>query len=471
MSQAGLLRIQTGVLPPSVPTSFVTNAGTAVPALGILNVLGTTSASGSIPFEFTGSGNTVTGVIQRSQAIASTDATKIGLASFNSAQFTVDANGFVSTINNGTITSVTTSNATPQFVLTGTTENIDFGITNLLLGSSGSAITSGSQNVGTGLNSLVAVTSGNGNTATGFQSAFQISTGSGNTAIGAGALHLGNTSGNTCVGQSAGSVLNGNNNTCLGALVLPSGLTRNIAIGYAAANSYGGTESNNIIIGNSGKVGESNVLRIGTTGSGSGQVDIAFVAAITGVTVSASAPVAVDTNGQLSSLGFGTATQVFTSNGPGVSPTWQAAGGGGSSTSFSVAMTTPQTLAQNALVKVTYDTALIDTASGYSSGVYTVPTTGNWMLSVVGNFSTAVSFIDCDVFINKNSGTYLLHLQPSTPSDGITTNNGSGSGVFPLVAGDTIQISVFAQTTGAVNLTANGVSNGYFNIFSGYKLP
>lgn len=98
MSQAGLLRVGTNILPPSVPTSFVTNSGTAVPVANILNVLGTTVAAGSTPFRSIGSGNTVTYQIQRSQAIASTDSTKIGLAAFDSSQFTVDANGFVSLV-------------------------------------------------------------------------------------------------------------------------------------------------------------------------------------------------------------------------------------------------------------------------------------------------------------------------------------------------------------------------------------
>jgi hypothetical protein len=96
MSQAGIINTSAGPVPPTVPTSFVTNSGIAIPAANILNVLGSTVVAGSIPFQTIGSGNTVTGQIQISQAIAASDATKIGLAAFNSAQFTVDANGFVS---------------------------------------------------------------------------------------------------------------------------------------------------------------------------------------------------------------------------------------------------------------------------------------------------------------------------------------------------------------------------------------
>lgn len=96
MSQSGIAKITSKVLPPQVPTSFVTNSGTAIPAANVLNVFGSTVAAGSNPFRSIGSGNTVTYQTQISQAIAATDATKIGLSAFNSSQFTVDANGFVS---------------------------------------------------------------------------------------------------------------------------------------------------------------------------------------------------------------------------------------------------------------------------------------------------------------------------------------------------------------------------------------
>lgn len=96
MSQAGVISATSSS--PAIPTSFVTNAGTAVPVANILNILGASTAAGTSPVATTGVGNTVTVNVQKSQAIAATDATKVGLSNFNSTEFTVDANGFVSLI-------------------------------------------------------------------------------------------------------------------------------------------------------------------------------------------------------------------------------------------------------------------------------------------------------------------------------------------------------------------------------------
>ena len=85
-----------------------------------------------------------------------------------------------------------------------------------------------------------------------------------NVGVGASALTLVTTGvANTAVGALAGSLMNGSGNTLLG---------------KEAGISYVGTESYNIIIGNSGTAGESNKIRIGTYGTGSGQQDTAYIA-------------------------------------------------------------------------------------------------------------------------------------------------------------------------------------------------
>jgi hypothetical protein len=59
------------------------------------NILGASVAAGTTPVATAGVGSTITVNVQKSQAIASTDTTKVGLAAFDSARFSVDANGFV----------------------------------------------------------------------------------------------------------------------------------------------------------------------------------------------------------------------------------------------------------------------------------------------------------------------------------------------------------------------------------------
>ena len=80
------------------------NSGGALsPSAGNWNILGASTAAGTSPVSTSGLVSTLTVNVQKSQAIASTDATKVGLANFNSANFTVDANGFVGLVANGGI--------------------------------------------------------------------------------------------------------------------------------------------------------------------------------------------------------------------------------------------------------------------------------------------------------------------------------------------------------------------------------
>lgn len=92
MSQSGLLNTTSGPMPPAVATSYVTDSGTAIPVANILNVLGGEG------IDTTGSGNTVTISGEDATAGASAGLANKGIASFDSASFTVTA-GFVSLLN------------------------------------------------------------------------------------------------------------------------------------------------------------------------------------------------------------------------------------------------------------------------------------------------------------------------------------------------------------------------------------
>lgn len=71
-------------------------------ASGLLTFNGGTVAAGTNPVRTDGTGaNQMTLEVQISQAIASTDATRIGLCNFYSGSFSVDANGFVTIVQGG----------------------------------------------------------------------------------------------------------------------------------------------------------------------------------------------------------------------------------------------------------------------------------------------------------------------------------------------------------------------------------
>lgn len=99
MSQVSIIDIEGNN--PQIPTQFNADVGFAIPIGNVLNIYGSAAIPGTTPVSTTGAGNTITVLVQRSQAIAATNATNVGLSAFNSAQFSVDANGFVSLMGGG----------------------------------------------------------------------------------------------------------------------------------------------------------------------------------------------------------------------------------------------------------------------------------------------------------------------------------------------------------------------------------
>ena len=143
----------------------------------------------------------------------------------------------------------------------------------------------GNDNTATGVNALYANTTGNSNTATGIEALFNNRTGFNNTAGGDSALHTNS---------------NGHDNTAEGFSALLSNNTGsfNIALGSNAGLNLT-TGNNNIYIGNAGSSsGESNKIRIGTTGSQMAT----FIAGISGVTVPSGVGVIVGTDGKLGTV-------------------------------------------------------------------------------------------------------------------------------------------------------------------------
>jgi hypothetical protein len=160
----------------------------------------------------------------------------------------------------------------------------------------------GAANTAIGAAALLFNTTGFNNTAVGATALLNNTEGFSNTASGHGALRN-NTTGevNTANGQAAlFSNTTGSGNTAIGFIALSNNTTgdRNIALGVNAGFSLT-TSSDNIDIGNTGVVGESGTIRIGSEFQSR-----TFIAAIRGVTtgIADTIPVLIDSNGQLGTL-------------------------------------------------------------------------------------------------------------------------------------------------------------------------
>jgi Chaperone of endosialidase len=173
--------------------------------------------------------------------------------------------------------------------------------------------TSGSENTATGVNALFSNTTSDASTATGFDALMNNTSGLGNNADGWEAL-MSNTAGNANTATGFGSLsanMTGNSNTGMGysalrsnaagsgntafghfALVNSTG-SSNIALGDSAGRSLTSGD-NNIDIGNAGKAGEANTIRIGNQAVQTAT----FIAGISGVGVTGR-QVLIGSNGKL----------------------------------------------------------------------------------------------------------------------------------------------------------------------------
>jgi len=99
MSQAGEIDVLGNH--PEIPTEFIANSGTAIPIANTIELLGAVVAAGANPFRSIASGNTVTYQVQYASASPTSNPLLAGIASFDSASFAVDANGFVTLTSSG----------------------------------------------------------------------------------------------------------------------------------------------------------------------------------------------------------------------------------------------------------------------------------------------------------------------------------------------------------------------------------
>ena len=219
---------------------------------------------------------------------------------------------------------IVTANSTPKFAGAAATLTLDFNLSNLALGSSMTAVTSAANNVAMGGGNLGTLTTGASNTSIGALSMQSVIGGNNNTCVGYQTGKAITSAISNCLfGANAGSAIttgaancafgrdalasftagagNAGSNIGIGLNALATLVTglRNIAIGSTAGSNYTTSESDNILIHNTGVVGESNTIRIGTNVGAQGAQTSAYIQGIYAVTVASSLPVTIDTNGQL----------------------------------------------------------------------------------------------------------------------------------------------------------------------------
>lgn len=269
----------------SVATSFDADAGTAIPALGVLTIAGGTNIG------TTGAGSTITINLDDDVTLAGfLDAATTVTAGTGLEVTTGDAD-----IVAGNITLPVTNGAGSEGIIQfgGNNWVSNYGTNNTFVGASSGNTT---LNVGSAVN----------NTAIGNIVLQSITTGSRNTGAGNGALNALTEAKRCCAfGQSAaGGVTTANYTTAIGAFSLQNVVTgvQNTALGYSAGISLGATDSSNICVGHDGVNGDNNTLRLGTQGAGVGQIDTAYIAGIYNSAIGATAGVVhIDDTGLLGS--------------------------------------------------------------------------------------------------------------------------------------------------------------------------
>lgn len=161
------------------------------------------------------------------------------------------------------------------------------------------------QNVGIGFQACLGLTSGDDNVGVGISAVGSVTSGLKNIGIGSNAMSsITTTSSNIGIGNSAGLFnVGGSSNVIIGESAAATASwtgSNNVVIGASSGSGMNGAHSHNLYIQNAGAA-ESNTIRIGTTGTGTGQQSKCYLAAVNGVTVTGTAVLAA-TDGLLGTV-------------------------------------------------------------------------------------------------------------------------------------------------------------------------
>lgn len=208
-------------------------------------------------------------------------------------------------------TGAANTQGTAVFTASGSTVTQTFNDVNNNLGLGSNSLNSMSagfavQNTGIGTNTLTAVTTGDDNVAIGYNALQALTVGNWSTAVGSEALQAYNNSmANDAFGwRSLRFATTGQQNCAFGSSALSDITTGNgnVAIGNQSGGALQTNSSSNICINHTGVLLDQNTLRIGqATGSGSRELNRAFIYGIDGVNVGSVAKVATINSDQLGS--------------------------------------------------------------------------------------------------------------------------------------------------------------------------
>ncbi len=474
------------------------------PISGAITFNGATVAAGTHPVRTDGTGaHTMALEVQISQAIAATDATKIGLSNFSSSQFAVDANGFV-TLAGGSGPGILTINSigpngSGNFGLLGTanqiavTGGVNLDTLSLIGPYTPATYTAHGVLIGEGSSSIVATTPGtNGQTllgSTGADPVFATLSSSDSSitfTTGPGTLSLqvagGTTTIKTITGDSNGpeSPSGGNFN------LFGSGSITTVGSASTETIQLTGLTNHNVLIG----AGTSTITKVapsatsgvplisqgasadpvfGTAvvaGGGTGDTSFTAYAVICGGTTS--------TNPLQNVSGVGTANQVLTSNGAGLLPTWQASSSSGAVTQFTLdAGTTPITPTAGNIVITGAQVATgvvginVIRSDGTASNAVTLQiqrstTSGvsNSALNGVAHFSSTNFTVDANGFVQFVGGSSSFPWTDEGAPFNAASNNGyfvtvSTTGTLPPTPAQGDIVRILSDTTGVVTVQAN----------------
>ena len=179
-------------------------------------------------------------------------------------------------------------------------------------------------------------------------------------------------------------------------------------------------------------------------------------------------------SGVITSTAAGNAGQVLTSNGPGVAPTYQAAGGG-SATAFYAYLSAQASnvTGDGTAYQVAFDSTAFDTASAFTTGAsahFTAPTTGYYSFSFCIQGTGIIAQTFAITAFNSNFNNINPTFKLPTPWAGSGVESYNGSVIVSMTAGDTASLVLtLGGSTKTVSVTGAPIG-AVTTFFAGYLI-